>query len=178
MLFNLLKHKNTTYITGVIALILLILLIVINALISHQANECVIMHQLSFTKERALSILAIWGKQGQTLFIKTIWIDYVFPLFYATFLSSLLAQQTEHLKNKFKGFALSYIITLPFIAAFFDMVENAYQIVQVTDGINLPSWVFLMTSLASLIKWTCLAISLVIICILYRKSLLKKTPTC
>jgi hypothetical protein len=177
MIFSLLKHKHTSTISGVIALILLIVLIVINALITNQANEYIIMHQLSFTKERALSILSIWGQTGQTLFVKTIWIDYIFPLFYATFLSSLLAQKTDHLKKRFKGLTLSYLITLPFIAAFFDMVENAYQVVQVTDGINMPSWVFLMTSLASLIKWACLIISLIMVCILYRKSLIRKTPT-
>ena len=168
MIFFLTK-KNTLYLSGILTFVLTLLLLYIDHITTGGQSPGIMALEFSFTKTRAMDIINLWGHSGQLFFIKTIWIDYVYSLCYGTLLASIITHLIFHggrLLTHANTFPL--VITLPFIASFFDMVENAYQVVLVMDGTNLPTWLFMMTMVVTMIKWICLTLSILVI-FMYRR---------
>lgn len=149
----LLSQRRTAFLSGLAVIVLTLILIILDSHIRNGGSLGIVHHQFSFTKGQALEVLSAWGPTGQSLFLKTIWLDYLYPLFYALFLSSLMAVILAPQLKQYTGLSISLALMAPFMAAFFDIVENTYQIVQVQDGAGLPGWVFFMTSLTAVIKW-------------------------
>ena len=174
-MFNLLSHKKTPLVSGVITVLLFAFLFYFDTLIAETTDKGILAHQFSFTKSEALIILNSWGSQGRGLFLKTVWIDYLFPLAYATFLSSLILQQIQKNPLVRTGIRSALMITLPFLVAFLDMIENGYQIVQVMDTKGLPNWFFITTSVISTMKWVCALIVILILIFLYINNKRMKT---
>lgn len=161
-MIRLLQHKHATRITAITTLVLFAALLVIDSHIAPITHRGVIFHQLSFTSVRALAILAEWGTAGKDLYLKTVWIDYLLPLSFASFFSAVMLRYLDS-NNRGLSTQQAFCLVVPFFAAFFDYVENAYQVVQVLHGDTLPEWVFLGTSIISVIKWALILTSIGII---------------
>ncbi len=112
----------------------------------------IIAMELAFTKERLISILNQWGPEGVSVYLKAMWIDYFYALFYALFLSSLfaLASRAEE-EDPHRGELL--IFSLPFIAAILDWVENSLHLTYFPEYEKMSESMVFVVSFISLIKW-------------------------
>lgn len=162
-----LQNSRLRWCSGLITFILLLILAVVDRLISLDPLSGVVAHQFSFSKVQALQILQSWTEQGRELYFNTVILDFVFPLFYAFFLSSLIYSGVTTTTNVRSSWKISVMVILPFLACFFDWVENCYQIVQVLRMSSLPDWLFVMTSVVAMIKWLLLLITFCIV--IYQK---------
>ncbi len=144
--------------TGILTGIMyIIVMFIINPLIDNKLGLEVIKLQLAYTTENGKTIINNWHKIGQQNFLKYIYTDYLYALTYALFLSTLYLHKI--LKNNIKIIRKHYIIlTLPFIAGLFDMVENTIEIFFIKDPNDFPASLFAFHSILSSIKWLLLPI--------------------
>ena len=118
--------------------------------------------QLSFSREYFETVIASWGPGRVDIFLRTIWIDFLYPPAYAFLLSSAPAFFTA----KKSGFSAESIVTadriflvLPFAAALFDYTENILHIIILKKHL-FNSWIIFAASSAASIKWL-----LIIVCL-------------
>lgn len=133
----------------------------------------IIAMELAFSKKKLVSILNQWGAEGVGVYLKAMWIDYFYALFYAIFLSSLFALASTEEKKKPMRVEL-LIFSFPFIAGILDWVENSFHLAFFPEYEEMTESLVLAVSFVSLIKWF-LAL-FVILAILYsflRKVVLK-----
>jgi len=133
--------------------------------------------ELAFTKERLMHILNQWGEAGLTVYLKTMWIDYIYALSYSFFLASLFVLSSRDEKDDTGRLNLLFF-SFPFIAAILDWVENSFHLVYFRNLQHVSETVVFAVSFISLIKWL-LAI-FVIVSILYnflRKVFVKMKQT-
>ena len=113
--------------------------------------------QLAFDKNEALIIIDTWGDSGKKHFLDSIWIDFLFPAGYSTFLSSLIARSLIRIKSlRFKS-----LIFIPFAAALLDIIENTIEIFFVMDPSLISENLFILHSIIASVKWI-LAVSTLI----------------
>ena len=118
--------------------------------------------QVSFSKDFYLQTFNAWKSQGVFLFYSLhLYPDLLHPIWYSLFLISAMACL---LKYEPAGERLQGILILPVISGLADYVENALQFV-ILSGKLTDTLVF-TSSMASVIKWTLAAFSLVGIAIL------------
>jgi hypothetical protein len=110
--------------------------------------------QLAFTKGRAEKILSAWGSAGQNHFLKTIWIDFIYPVAYALLLSSLII--LIHGKKRFflNDSKINLLLSMPAFSALLDMIENVIEIVFVYNHDLISAKTFFVHSLIASLKWT------------------------
>lgn len=167
MIHAILQNSRFRFFSGLMSVVLLASLAVIDRWISGDFFSGVVAHQFSFSKEQALQILQSWNQRGQELYFRTVILDFIFPLFYAFFLSSLIYSGVTTATRIRSSWKIPVLVILPFLACFFDWVENCYQMVQVFRMALLPDWLFVMTSVVAMIKWLLLLITFCIV--LYQK---------
>ncbi len=122
--------------------------------------------QFAFTPQTARTIIQLWGREGAALIARTMWVDYIYPLFYATFLASCLA----YFSRKWKMFGprtLFVLILLPFFAAFLDYVENTLHLILLHQFPALSAHLVFVASTAATIKWLLVGWSLLVILYLF-----------
>jgi len=100
----------------------------------------IIYLQFAFTPERAQEILSLWGEPGQTLFLNTLYLDYIFPILYGY----LLVIAT--LKTKRKA-----LLLVAFIAPIADIIENSIHYAIIKQNVSPEA--ILWSSIAASIKW-------------------------
>lgn len=131
----------------------------IDNLIAGNAGMGVVYLQFAFIEDYFIPVVASWGTRGIDIFLQTIWLDFIFPVCYATLLSSFYAGIVINKNNAdptdiARGDLVHFLI--PVIAALFDFIENGLHIF-----ILSLRWYFnpliATASLASLIKWSLLA---------------------
>lgn len=126
------------------------------------AGEGILAYQGAFTKARTLQILSQWGEAGVALYLKTVWLDYLFPIAFAVFFGGLIALLLRNKRGKPSVIHLA-LFSLPFLAAFFDYVENTLQIYLVFDTATKPDSLFFLMSTLAVVKKAFLAATLLII---------------
>ena len=119
----------------------------------------IIQLELAFTEGNFSSIINQWSEAG-TLQVqeRNLWIDLLFPVAYAVFLSSLLAFLTVRPDGE-PSPGLMLLLIQPFIAGLLDWVENISLLLLLRDTSNLSeSLIFLASTVASF-KWILILVS-------------------
>jgi len=158
------------FISLILTICLFIILRRIDGIIAGNSGLGVVHLQFAFIKEYFVPVIASWGTMGIDIFLQTIWLDFVFPLCYATLLSSFYAFVTVK-NNSSRQMLIKkrdvINFTIPFIAAIFDYIENAFHIFILSRRWYFDSLVA-AGSIAALIKWSLLAY---IVCAIFIKYL-------
>ncbi len=115
--------------------------------------------ELAFSEDRFSGIVGQWSEAG-TLPVqkRNLWIDLLFPFAYAFFLSSLLALLAIKSSEE-PGSGLIVLLELPFVAGFFDWIENALLLVLLGDTGNFSQPLVFLASVAASIKWLLILVS-------------------
>lgn len=133
----------------------------------------IIEFQLSFTEEKFSNIINQWGIDTVNYYVKNLWIDYIYPIMYAVFLSSSIALLT---KKKHVDPSKFYIIlfTLPILAGVLDWIENTLHLILLHDINNLSKLLIFLAAITASIKWSFALFSFIIIIYYLIVKLLKK----
>jgi hypothetical protein len=114
--------------------------------------------QLAFTKSAFRDVLNRWGPEAVASYRDWLWLDYLFPLVYAIFLSSAIATLSTR-RGQPPAAAHRALFVLPFLAVPFDTLENTLHLVLLRDPAHLAAGVILVASVAAAIKWGLIACS-------------------
>ena len=128
--------------------------------------------QFAFTPEAAGTIIRLWGAEGASRIRDTLWIDYIYPPFYAAFLASTVAYFSTIWKM-FTQFARYTLILLPFLAAILDYVENTLQLIILAQFPKVSGILILAASIAATVKWLIIGWSILVILYLIIYQLVK-----
>jgi hypothetical protein len=85
--------------------------------------------------------------------------DFLHPLWYALFLSALMAAGFN--RNRLSSKA-NWLLSLPFIAGAMDLVENCFHVRFISDVDTIPSWMIVASASAANVKWALVGTSLVV----------------
>jgi hypothetical protein len=148
---------------AVFTLILALVLTKIDNMISGPSGMGISYLQLSFSKQSFLRVISLWGDYGVSLFLKTVWLDFIYPLTYSMLIAGGLAITEYKLTESGKVFSMigSKIYLLPFAAAFFDFIENTLHIYIIINKFY-NEYIILCASIISSIKWFIIIFSLII----------------
>ena len=99
--------------------------------------------QFTLTPENFNKIMVAWGESGRMLFSRWLWLDYLYPIAYA----SLFYRALVRIGRK-------YLAILAPMAAFFDYLENSLEL----WGVNsfpkpIPGWASWGATGAASLKW-------------------------
>jgi len=151
-----------------ITAVLSIILIKVDSVISGPEGMGVVYLQFAFIREYFEGVLLSWGKSGVDFYLNTIWIDFIYPLFYALLLSSARIYFVQKIKkNEIAGAGEIFFMILPFIAAVFDYAENILHIVILSQR-NYSDLLIMSASIAALFKWFILVVCLLAFLIKYK----------
>ena len=114
--------------------------------------------QLAFTKSAFRDVLNRWGPEAVASYRDWLWLDYVFPLVYAIFLSSAIATLGTR-RGDTPAVAHRALFVLPYFAVPFDFLENTLHLILLRDPAHLAAGLILLASVAAAIKWGLIAIS-------------------
>lgn len=132
--------------------------------------------QFAFSVEAARTIIQLWGPQGAALIAHTMWIDYVYPLFYATFLASAVV----YFSKKWDMFGPRTLVGLtvpPYLAALLDYVENTLHLILLHQFPHLSAGLVKAASIAATVKWLLVGWSLLVVLYLFVFQAVKWTLT-
>lgn len=111
--------------------------------------------ELTFFPDNFFGVVSAWGRPKTELFAKTLWLDYLYPVFYAAFLSGVITR----VAGKAGGFAW-----LPVLAGILDFLENSFHLFAVTNLSLQPLPVVLFSaSIFAVLKWSAVLSSVVVI---------------
>jgi hypothetical protein len=138
---------------------LMILLRRIDNAIAGDTGMGVLYLQLSFLKEFFVPVVASWGNRGIDIFLRTIWLDFVLPPFYALLLTSFyaLVAKRKPLAGA-DGMPRRERINLfvPAAAALCDYCENCIHVIILWNRWFF-GWLIAAGSIMALMKWALLA---------------------
>lgn len=112
--------------------------------------------QLAFTKDNAMAILAAWGEEGVARTAGFLWVDFIYPIFYAAFLSGSLSYFV--LQGPFR-----FWLFLPPVAAILDMAENVLQYRIFAQYPEIHGGLVWAQSILAALKWGLVAIVLLLL---------------
>src|SRR3989344_4476608 len=135
--------KLKLWISGLLTLGLLITLKILYDAHLEGGALSVLELQLSFSVDGFREIALQWGGEGISYFRTTIWIDFIYPIAYASFLSLLLYSKGVGRLGLF----------FPPMAALLDMAENTIHVWQLGDISSLSPFWITVASLAATVKW-------------------------
>jgi hypothetical protein len=133
----------------------------IDTAMAGEGGPGVVYLQLAFTRANFEMVLASWGKKGIELFLDTLWIDFLYPLAYATLFASaqamLLFRKRDHVDDITSWDR--FWLLVPVVAALFDYMENILHYLILSFHLFNGYWIQAASGFA-LCKWTLLAITL------------------
>ena len=141
------KHPLRISLVG--ALVLTVILIVIDQIIAPGDIPGIVEYEVAGSTARALEILGLWGEAGRTFFLRTVWLDYLYPLAYSALLAGALAKARNTTAAWF----------WPLLACLTDGLENAGLIHSALVYPNLSENVVTFTAVFAGIKFFSLIIS-------------------
>ena len=123
----------------------------------------VVSLELAFSAGEFARVLREWGPQGVAAYERsTFLVDYWFPLAYALLLASLTAQVTGD-PGRPAGRRQSALLALPILAAALDWLENTVHLLLLRAMASISTLAVMTASLAALVKWFLLAVSIVVV---------------
>ncbi|NOY79126.1 MAG: hypothetical protein GXO76_14835 [Calditrichaeota bacterium] len=118
--------------------------------------------QFAFSADVARTIIRLWGSEGLSLIARTMWIDYIYPLFYATFLASTISYFCETWAM-FRQWVRILFAIVPFFAALLDYVENTLHLIIFSQFPEISGTAVFWASVAASIKWLLVGWSILVI---------------
>ena len=121
--------------------------------------------QLSFSRQAFEMVLASWGSEGISIFLKSLWIDLIYIVSYTTlFLSApVFFHNLKNQKNSTNEHYNTKLFIIPLIGASFELIENLLLNIIITQRLFTDELIF-VSSIASSIKFlmfvSCLGIIL------------------
>jgi branched-subunit amino acid transport protein len=128
--------------------------------------------QFSFSPVIFENIAAGWGEAGTVYFLTTLWIDYLYPISYALFLSLWVARIVDDEEHVFHKTHTWYVL-FPIFSALFDWIENSLHAVMLSGMLPISTWGVLAASLSALFKYGLIVVSVGIILYAYSLRLLR-----
>jgi len=155
--------KSVLIVAAVLTVLLTLVLTRIEQEISGPSGAGIVYLELAFSREIFMRIISLWGEYGANLFIKTIWIDYIYPIAYSFLIAGGLAITEFKMTGAGKVFSniTQKIYLLPFLAAIFDFIENSILIYIVVNSF-FNEYIILASSIISSIKWFLIIFSLAV----------------
>lgn len=98
-------------------------------------------------------------------------LDYLHPLWYALFATSVLAVLMERLQLSSKA---NVMLALPWLAAGCDAIENRIQQIFLLGDEHITDTLATLTTTASIAKWTIVAVFMLVILLWWGQLLLRK----
>jgi len=154
------QSKKALFIFGFLTSIMfVIVMFIVNPMIDGKTGIEVIKLQLSFRTNTGKLIIEKWNDIGRQNFIKYIYTDYIYAFSYAFFLATLYLYKIR--KNNITITKKQVIIiTLPFIAGIFDIIENTIEILFIQNPNNFSELLFGFHTIVAILKWLGLPIIL------------------
>ena len=166
--YNIITNKKVLIVSFIATTILTLILNRIESLFAGENGAGNLMLQLAFSKENFEIIIASWGLVGVNLFLKSMWIDFLYVISYTTlFLSAPV--YFHNLRNKKISKNEQYnlkLFLIPLAEGFFDIIENVFQIIIITQRMFFNEIIF-VSSIVSSVKWLLFIVSLGIILMKY-----------
>jgi hypothetical protein len=167
--FERLSLIATRRILAVLMVIFLVLFVVVFPAVSMRlkdlsGGEQMIDLQPGYTPARVFAMVAAFGPEGRSLHMgATLTADLLYPLDYS-FLFALVIISTY--RQAFpSGRLLPTLALVPFITAGFDLLENAGIVTLLASYPTQPVWIAQAASLFTILKWTFVLLSLLLILI-------------
>ena len=132
--------------------------------------------QVGFSRGFYLATFNLWKAQGLFPFYRLhLYPDLVHPAFYALFFASLMAY---FLRSEPEAQRFEWILIFPLTAGLSDYLENAVQFFFLSGDSHITDVLVWVSSLASVVKWSFMGLSLVLILLLgiRRRMNSKKVP--
>ncbi|MHC1605514.1 MAG: hypothetical protein ACXQTP_06065 [Candidatus Methanofastidiosia archaeon] len=161
-LYQKIAKTQIVLISGAITIIIMFIIFPALDTVRPPESPGPIEFQLVFSKEAFISVIDQWGVEGVQRYVNTLWIDYIFPVAYAIFLSSFIALLTSKLYKKPGSFHIILFI-LPLIAGVLDWIENTLHLVLLADTSNLSESLIFLASMIASIKWGIAFFSILVI---------------
>lgn len=159
-----LSQKTVTIISLFASAVMMILTWKIETVID-PSGEGAVGLQLAFTTEQARALLSSWREGGADIFLRTVWLNYL----YAFSLSVLLASAPAYFARQRSGFnpeavpARDLLFSLaPFAACLCDWAVQTMLVVLFSgNAINVP--IIRAISVTAVVKWLILAFCIVVL---------------
>ena len=119
--------------------------------------------QFSFGSKSLGNIIAAWGDPGVAVFMNHLYIDFLHPVIYSSFMFFLLCYLRMKLPVSKISEDIPVYFLLPFAAAAVDLGENFLELAIISRHGDVPGWMALLNGLLSSSKWALAAASMAII---------------
>ncbi len=160
------SNKILAILTGISAILTIIIFILmrpVEAALKDASPYGVMELEFAWTVDKMNLILTTWEQANSSLISQemfVILIDYGFLLTYSTFLACLTLLISRKLLSDQAQLVGFYVTLIPFIAAFFDALENLNLIIMLSSPSNFPSFSPFLASLFALLKFSLLILTI------------------
>ncbi|MCL2620212.1 MAG: hypothetical protein FWD97_04675 [Defluviitaleaceae bacterium] len=121
--------------------------------------------EVAFTFERAFEVLYALGEDGRHFYLTRILpLDFPFPASVMLFGMGWIGLLLKHINTKER---YNLLLLPPVMFALFDWIENVGIIVMLNNFPDLPVWAVWMSSVAGVIKYVSVPITLGVIAVLF-----------
>lgn len=139
---------------GVLLLMMTYTFPVINAQIGAKAFD---LHAFGYTFSQATTIVNNLNEHATSLYIfpQLLLLDILYPFLLALFLSSFIYR----LKNITKSKISFFLLLTPFLAMFFDYLENGCILLMITKSVELTATFVTISSTLTMLKSVCTTVA-------------------
>lgn len=147
--------------------ILTIIIQIVMAVIMRDINMKEFLEmQITLNKEKFVSIINSWNEAQINAYHLHFYIDFIYLIFYALLLFSIVSFFYNHANVKSRGVIF---LLLPFIISLFDIIENTFHIYFIATNYQMPSYLVMISGVFSIQKWVFVFIELYVIALLFFK---------
>ena len=134
--------------------------------------------QTTFSVTKMEAILAEWGTEGVSAYLKSMYVDFIFPIAYAITLASavaLISTPKEKAASPAK-YAL-FFFTLPLFAGVCDLMENGFHLIMLQQPQALDVTLTFLAATAASIKYVLMIVTILAIAIYGVQRIRNRRPT-
>jgi hypothetical protein len=127
--------------------------------------------QVTISKDNFINIVNNWNPHQIKAYHIHFYFDFLYLISYSLLLFSILSYFFIWITRGKSQIAstMKYILILPFIAAFFDIIENLFHIYFINSNYNVSNILFPISGIFSIQKWILIALILYVIALLFFK---------
>ncbi len=154
--------EQSLYLYAGIAMVILggILMFIIDPQLKQLGQFGVLDLEFSDNHSEFTRVMAGWGAEGRSHFLRWLWLDYLYPMAYAMFFYLGLKKYLPALLNN--KTVIQWLAGIPLLAGFLDWVENSMEILLVLNMENITKTQLFIHSAAVYSKWT-LAVAMILL---------------
>lgn len=120
----------------------------------------VIDFEFAWTSEQVDKIFKAWGPEGMKKEVFVTYVDFVFIPCYSLFMAGCILLVSRKLEGKTQNMGL-YFTIMPFIAGIFDVIENTFLLLMLTNETFVWSLSPFIASLCATIKFSLIFIAII-----------------